>query len=368
MSWDEAFAVRYDEWSARMTEDIPFYVELATGVRLDLRETDMRDLHLDEQAALIYCPFRALLHLARRSAEHATMLELRQLRHFVAVAEELSFTRAARKIPLAQSALSTSVRSLERALHTELFKRTGHSVTLTASGEVMLVEARKILRAVDEAQDAVAEVEGGMRGTVRLGILQALAFSPITDLLLAFREQRPHVRLEVRVEPRGSFDLLHAVQQNRLDVAFVTIPGETPVDVDVLPLATAPLAVVVPRDHRLAGQGSIAIDELAGEAFVDYPPGWGIRRKVEQVFEARGLDREIAVEVGDSQTACALALCGLGVAFVVPSTVPSFEDVLHSTEPAVDLEISLVSSRKPASRIATKAFVDLVADSVRADP
>ena len=103
------------------------------------------------------------------------MLELRQLRHFVAVAEELSFTRAARKIPLAQSALSASVRSLERTLHTELFKRTGHSVVLTESGEVLLAEARKVLRALDEAQDAVADVEGGIRGTVRLGILQALA-------------------------------------------------------------------------------------------------------------------------------------------------------------------------------------------------
>jgi DNA-binding transcriptional LysR family regulator len=96
------------------------------------------------------------------------MSDVRQLR-----AEELSFTRAARKIPLAQSALSASVRSLERTLHAQLFNRTGQAVTLTEAGEVLLVEARKILRAMDEAQDAVAEVAGGFRGTLRLGILQA---------------------------------------------------------------------------------------------------------------------------------------------------------------------------------------------------
>jgi DNA-binding transcriptional LysR family regulator len=296
------------------------------------------------------------------------MLELRQLRHFVAVAEELSFTRAARKIPLAQSALSASVRSLERTLHTELFKRTGHSVVLTESGEVLLAEARKVLRALDEAQDAVADVEGGIRGTVRLGILQALAFPPLADLLFAFREERPQVQLDVRVEPRGSRELLRSVQQNRLDAAFVSIPGESPADVDVLPLKAVPLAVVIPRDHRLAGKPTIAIDELAGEMFVDYPEGWGIRRIVDQTFKDNHLQREIVVEVGDSPTACALALCGLGIAFLIPSTVPSYGNVLHATEPAVNLPVSLVSSRTPASRVATRAFVDLVAESVRADP
>ena len=296
------------------------------------------------------------------------MLEVRQLRHFVAVAEELSFTRAARKIPLAQSALSASVRSLERTLHTELFKRTGHSVVLTESGEVLLAEARKILKALDEAQDAVADVEGGTRGTVRLGILQALAFPPLADLLFAFREERPQVHLDVRVEPRGSRELLRAVQQNRLDAAFVAIPGEEPADLDVLPLAAVPLAVIIPGHHRLAGKPTIALDELAGETFVDYPEGWGIRRVVDQAFAERRLHREIAVEVGDSQTACALAQCGLGIAFLIPSTVPSFEDVLHATEPVVSLPVSLVSSRTPASRAATRSFVDLVADSVTAGP
>lgn len=295
------------------------------------------------------------------------MLELRQLRHFVAVAEELSFTRAARKIPLAQSALSASVRSLERTLNTKLFKRTGHSVALTESGEVLLIEARKVLRALDEAQDAVAEVEGGIRGTVRLGILQALAFGALTDLLIAFRAQRPQVQLEVRVEPRGSVELLRAVQKGRLDVAFVSLPGEPAEDVDVLPLGADPLAVVVPHGHQLAGKTTIAIDELAGEAFVDYPQGWGIRRRVDQVFAARRLEREIVVEVGDCQTACSLALSGLGIAFVIPATVPSFKDVLHPTEPVIDLAISLISSRTPASRGATGAFVELVKNRLDLD-
>jgi DNA-binding transcriptional LysR family regulator len=288
------------------------------------------------------------------------MFDLRQLRHFVVVAEELSFTRAARKIPLAQSALSVSVRSLERGLRTELFKRTGHSVALTESGEVLLVEARKILRAVDRAHDAVADVEGGIRGRVRIGILQSLAFDPLIDVLIAYRAQRSQVQLEVRVEPRGSRELLRAVEQSRLDVAFVALPGEYPRDVHVTPLSSGPLAVVTPDDHRLAGKPTIPIDDLGGEAFVDYPAGWGIRRAVDQIFGERNLEREILVEVADCHTACALARRGLGIAFVLPSVVIESDAVLHRTEPAIDLDVFLVASREPASRAATRAFVALV--------
>jgi DNA-binding transcriptional LysR family regulator len=288
-------------------------------------------------------------------------LELRQLRHFVAVAEELSFTRAARKFPLAQSALSASVRSLERTLHTELLKRTGHSVALTESGEVLLAEARKIFQMLDEAQDAVGAVEGGIRGTLRIGILQSLAFRAVTDLLIAFRVERPLIKLEVPIEPAGSRELLRAVQANRLDVAFVALPGEYPEDVHVVRLGSEPLALVMPADHRLAEKSTVAINDLGGEVFVDYPAGWGIRRSVDATFADLRLTREVVVEVADCSTACALALCGLGIAFVIPSAVSVSAAVLHRTEPAIDFEVSLVAS-KSASRAATKAFVDLVKD------
>jgi DNA-binding transcriptional LysR family regulator len=296
------------------------------------------------------------------------MLELRQLRHFVVVAEELSFTRAARKIPIAQSAVSASVRSLERRLHTELFRRTGQAVELTESGEVLLVEARKVLRAADAAEEAVADVEGGIRGRLRIGILQSLAFGALTDLLITFRRRRPLVQMEVRVEPRGSRELLRAVQHGRLDIAFVALPGPYPQEVQVIPLSSEPLAVVTPEDHPLADMETIAIDDLGGEAFVEYPEGWGIRRWVDQIFSERHIEREIIIEVADCSTACELALGGLGVAFVIPSALPGAVPVLHRTEPAIDLEVSLIAAKKPAARAATRAFVAMVEDRFRPPP
>jgi DNA-binding transcriptional LysR family regulator len=296
------------------------------------------------------------------------MLEIRQLRHFVVVAEELSFTRAARKIPIAQSALSASVRSLERRLHTELFRRTGHSVELTESGEVLLVEARKVLRAADDAEEAVADVEGGIRGRLRIGIMQSLAFGALTDLLIAFRRRRPLVQMEVRLEPRGSRELLRAVQRNRLDLGFVALPCEYPGDIHVTPLTSEPLAVVTPRDHPLADKQTIAIDDLGGEEFVEYPEGWGIRRRVDQIFAERQLEREVIIEVADCRTACELALGGLGFAFVIPSALPGSEPVLQRTEPVIDVEVSLIASKKHASRAAIKAFVAMVEERFTPPP
>lgn len=287
-------------------------------------------------------------------------MELRHLEHFVAVAEELSFTRAAHRVHIAQSALSASIRHLERDLGTELFRRTGHSVLLTESGTVLLAEARGITRTVAAARDAVAAVEGGLRGRVRVGILQSLALGDLARVLVDFHARRPHVRIETRVEPAGSAELVRAVRNGHLDVAFVGLAADYPSDVEVAALTRETLALAVPRDHPLHGRPSIDVDDLDGESFVDYPPGWGIRRGVDELFADRGLGREIVVEVADCRTAFELALAGLGVAFVIPSTLDARDVALHQVTPAIPFEVSIVTGTRPRPHAATRAFVDLV--------
>ncbi|MFI6910352.1 LysR substrate-binding domain-containing protein [Nonomuraea sp. NPDC050394] len=135
-----------------------------------------------------------------------------------------------------------------------------------------------------------------MRGTVRVGILQSLAFDPLCDVLTDFHVRRPQMELRVTVEPRGSVELHRAVQQGALDVAFVALPDGVPPDVRALSVGHSTLAVVLPHRHRLASRPTIEIDELAGEAFVDYPLGWGIRQKVDRIFTERELVRSVAPE------------------------------------------------------------------------
>jgi len=144
-------------------------------------------------------------------------MELRHLQHFLAVAEEQSFTRAAGRIHLVQSALSVSVRSLERELGARLFDRTTHSVQLTSAGEALVVEARRTLAAAEAARDAVAAVRGGVRGTVRVGIMHSLALIDLAGLLTRYHREHPEVRLVPSPAEGGSVEL--ALDRCRGDAA-----------------------------------------------------------------------------------------------------------------------------------------------------
>jgi DNA-binding transcriptional LysR family regulator len=123
-------------------------------------------------------------------------LELRHLQHFIAVAEEQNFTRAAARLHIVQSGLPVSIRTLERELGSALFERTSHKVLLTDAGSAFLAEARKVLAAADNARHVVAAVQGGVRGTVRVGIMQSMVLVDLAELLARFRDQRPFVRIE----------------------------------------------------------------------------------------------------------------------------------------------------------------------------
>jgi DNA-binding transcriptional LysR family regulator len=288
-------------------------------------------------------------------------MELRHLEHFLAVAEERSFTRAAARIHLVQSALSVSVKSLERELGAQLFDRTTHSVQLTDAGAALVVEARRTLAAADAARDAVAAVRGGVRGTVRVGIMHALALIDLAGLLTRYHRQYPDVRLVPSPAEGGSADLARAVSEGGLDLAFASPPAASPQDLDVRLIAAEEMLLACPPDHPLARRRRIALSELDGERFVDYPPGWGTRVGVDRVFAGAGLTRVIEVEVGDVSTVAELVRAGFGFAFIGPSFLPQAHDlVLRHTRPHPEFSVCLVTpSARPISA-AARAFIDLV--------
>ncbi|MCW2538818.1 MAG: DNA-binding transcriptional regulator, LysR family [Frankiales bacterium] len=288
-------------------------------------------------------------------------MELRHLEHFLAVAEERSFTRAAARIHLVQSALSVSVKTLERELGAQLFDRTTHSVELTDAGVALVVEARRTLAAADAARDAVAAVRGGVRGTVRVGIMHSLALIDLAGLLTRYHREHPEVRLVPSPAEGGSVELAQAVLDGRLDLAFASPPAESPKGLDVRSLAAEEMLLACPPDHPLARRRRIALSELDGERFVDYPPGWGTRVGVDRLFADAGLHRQIQVEVGDVPTVAELVRAGFGFAFIGPSTLPQVHDlVLQHTRPAPEFSVALVTpSARPLSA-AARAFIALV--------
>ncbi|MER7918273.1 MULTISPECIES: LysR substrate-binding domain-containing protein [unclassified Streptomyces] len=242
-------------------------------------------------------------------------MELRHLQHFVAVAEDQHFTRAAERLMVSQSGLSASIRALERELRAPLFVRTTRRVTLTEAGRALLVEAERVLAQVRAAHEAVAAVQGVLRGTLALGTEQCIAGVHVARLLAAFRGEHPDV--EIRLRQAGSGALAEEVAAGRLDLAFAY---RTRADGDQLrsvSLTSEPMTVLCHPRHRLAAAGALlCLDDLAGEVFVDFHPDWGPRRATDAAFAAAGVRRTVALEVNDVHTLLDLVDENLGIAVV----------------------------------------------------
>jgi DNA-binding transcriptional LysR family regulator len=240
-------------------------------------------------------------------------VELRQLSHFVAVAEECHFTRAAKRLHIAQSGLSASVRSLERELGADLFVRNTRQVRLTPAGTALLAEARRTLAASEACADAVAAVQGLLRGNLAIGTLQCLHVVHLPTVLAGFVSVYP--ALDITFRQGGSGELTSLVAQGKLDVAFVARTAPCPDGVVVTPLASEPLVLACAPTHPLATAGRVPVAAFAGERFVEFAADWGPRDLVDAVVG----DRHVALEVTDVHSLLDLVACGLGVARVPQS-------------------------------------------------
>jgi DNA-binding transcriptional LysR family regulator len=241
-------------------------------------------------------------------------MELRHLEYFVAVAQDRHFTRAAQRLMVSQSGLSASVRALERELGAQLFVRSTRSVELTAPGRALLVEASRTLASVRAAKEAVAAVQGLLRGTLSVGTEQCVTGVNVPALLARFRVEHPQV--QVRLRQANSTALADEVAAGRLDLAFVALHGRPPEGVRLLPLTREPMVVLCHPGHRLAGAEQVQWWELEGETFVDFHPDWGSRGQTDSAFAAAGTERQVALEVNDVHSLIDLVGHGLGIAMV----------------------------------------------------
>lgn len=245
-------------------------------------------------------------------------MELRHLEYFVAVAEERHFTRAAERLMISQSGLSASVRSLERELGAQLFVRNTRNVELTAAGRALMADAMRALGSVRAAKEAVAAVQGLLRGQLSVGTEQCVAGVDVPALLARFRAEHPQV--EIRLRQADSATLVDEVTAGRLDLAFVAAPGEATADVRLLPLTREPMVLLCHAGHRLAGAAEAKWAELSEEPFVDFHPEWGARELTDRAFAAAGAGRQVSLEVNDVHTLIDLVGHGLGIA-VVPQPI-----------------------------------------------
>jgi DNA-binding transcriptional LysR family regulator len=297
-------------------------------------------------------------------------MELRQLEQFVAVAEELNFTRAADRLRIAQSGLSVSIRGLERDLRATLFLRSSHGVRLTEAGVVLLSRARDLLVAAQSTRDAVTDVVGGVRGTVRVGIMQGLVLPGLAELLAQFRRSNQLVQIEPHLAANGSTSLAKEVAQGRLDIAFAALHStQYHSSLVVTPLGSEPMRLVLPASHELALRRTIPLKDLDGEVFVEFPSGWGTRILIDAQLARLGLTRTVSIEVSDVVAAGELVRAGFGMAFLPRSVIKRQPGlVVRPVHPSPRLELNMVTPSPSRLNAASRALAARVQEFYASGP
>lgn len=294
-------------------------------------------------------------------------MDLRQLRHFVAAAEEQHFSRAARRANVVQSALSTSIRSLEEELGAQLFVRTTRQVRLTEAGRVLLDRSRIVLDAAREAREAVARVAGLEQGVLHLGATPSLpGFIDLPALLALFHERHPGI--EVHLSQGNARQMLDKLLAAELDLAVLPL-GETHPEIETVAIARERLVLIAPPSHRLARRERVTLGELAEDNFVDFEPGWTARQLVDRAFADAAVARRTIFEVSDAETMTALVARGLGLALVPRKIVEARRRSVVAIEidgPEICWEL-VVACRKAEERAsnASRAFMRLVSEQRR---
>lgn len=295
-------------------------------------------------------------------------VELRQLEYFLAVADHLSFTRAARRLHVVQSGVSATIRALERELGAELFTRGPAGVRLTPAGEELRPHARATIDAARAAKDAVNATRETVRGTVTVGTLTSINVIDLPALLAELHVRHPEVRVQLRAARAGTTGLARQLRDGDLDIAFLVFTGTPPSDLRARLVADVPLHLVVPKDHPLASGDSVTLAELAGLSFVDAPPGYGTRIVVDNAFAAAGVERTVTLEVADIGTAAAYIRNGLGIGFLSWSILDDIDDDGLVTVPVSDqslswrLYVTTSATRSPSS--AVRALLSLIEERV----
>ncbi len=251
------------------------------------------------------------------------MFDFRQLRYFVAVAEELSFTRAALRLHLSQPPLSQQIQALEQDLGVVLLERTKRRVSLTEPGRVFLDQARGILAKADEARSYVTAAAAGHSGQLRLAYTVSVSFHPaLPQALLRYRQLAPNVHLhlsEMYTEPQYA-----ALLAGQIDVGFVRDEPNHLQDARNLRLTVVdrePLLLALPAGHPLAERGSVSLAEVAGDAFVAQPRELAstLYDRLVKLAAKAGFKPTISQHAQQINGLLALVAAGLGLALVPAS-------------------------------------------------
>lgn len=246
-------------------------------------------------------------------------IDARQLRYFVAVAEEHHFGRAAARLQMAQPPLSKQIRQLEIMLGTDLLVRTTRKVELNAAGEMLLVRGRRIIEELQTLESDVKRVGNGLEGVLRLGFTGSATYGMMPRIVREAAAAFPRVSLSVSGESLTP-SLTTALVEHRIDIALLRPPMTSDVIAHSV-VAHEKLVVALPAHSKLTERDTLTFEELARENFVGYPPDSVVATIIAEEWRRRDLNPHIVQTVKETSTLLSLVAAGMGVAFVPESAM-----------------------------------------------
>lgn len=296
-------------------------------------------------------------------------MELRHLRYFIAVAEELHFTRAAERLHIGQPPLSQAIQALEADVGAQLFARTKRSVRLTEAGKLFLADARRILALSEQAAETARRAERGEAGELRVGFTFSTPLTPFFAAVInRYRSAYPHVRLTLL--EMATLRQLDGLSQRTLDLGFIRPPERAPAEeLKLTPMRQDPLVAVLPTTGPLARKKTIAMRDLEGMPFVMYPPGagTGIYPQIFKLCRDAGFVPYVALEAGEASTIIGLVAAGCGVS-LLPASFDRIrlDGVCYRpiSDEAATTTLLLAQRRDEASPL-VEAFVALAMEAAR---
>ena len=258
------------------------------------------------------------------------VIDLRQFRQFIAVAEELHFHRAAERLNMSQPPLTATVRRLEEEIGAELLERSNRVIRLTPAGKALLAHARLTVERAELAVAAARDAAAGRVGTLRMTYVGSAMYGRLAKMVRAFRRSFPSVRLELREATTAA--QVTALRERASDVAVLLPPRPDEAGLNMIPFDEDCFAIALPAAHRLAAKTDITLSDLADEPFVMWPAaeGRGFHARVIQLCASAGFAPQVVQEAHQMHGVLALVAIEIGVS-IVPASMAGFrvEEIVY---------------------------------------